>query len=1096
MRERTRAFDPWAELPDGVTVLEASAGTGKTYTIAALATRAVALHDDMRLDRLLAVTFTRAATGELRERIRERLVLSERLLREGRVAEGDALDTLLAEGTGDEVRRRCGRLRRALADFDAATIVTLHGFCQAVLGTLGVAGDLDPDAAVVEEVDDLREQVLLDLYLRRFRRHPPLFELDEAREVVKAAVALPDVPVLPADTGRGFDPAESRGRLARVARGELDRRKRRARVLTFDDLLVRLRAALSSGEGDALCDRLRARWDLVLVDEFQDTDPIQWAVLERAFAVEGTRLVLIGDPKQAIYTFRGADVHAYLGALGRATTVRTLDVNWRSDQDLIDAHDALFGGAQLGHPQIAYRTVRAHHPGRRLHGAPDPAALRVRVVDRYDPRITRTKAKDVVQVASGRDFVAVDCARDLARLLRSGAQIEAPEGWRPLRPGDVAVLCRKSENADRVHAALEELDVPVVLAGAGSVFDTQAATDWLRLLEALERPAYEGVARLAALTPFVGWGAKRLATASPADLETVHARLHAWARVLRSQGMAALAEVVTLGERLPARVLATAGGERALTDLRHVAELLHRAGTADGLGATALAAWLRRRIAEARSGDEDQDRTRRLESDDLAVQVLTVHRSKGLEFPVVYLPDLWDIIIPRKRRPAAFHDAGGQRLLDVGLVGGDYDAHVRAKVAEERGEDLRLLYVAVTRARHQTVLWWAGTDTASCAPLTRLLLDRDESGGVGIGLAATPTDQTVTDALQAVADGVPGRMSVATATWGDGTPLAAGAASGAALEVRRFDRGVDRAWRRTSFSALAAGAKERRAPVGSEVEEDLLVDESAADEDALPVPGDGSALQQMPAGREVGTVVHRVLEQADFTVGDLPAELLKHLQAATARAGTDLGVLPDVAASLATALATPLGPVLDGRALTAIASADRLDELAFELPLAGGDTPTGHVTIGRIGAVLQGHLAADDPIRAYADLLATADLGPAFRGYLTGSIDLVCRWRGEDGDWRFALADYKTNRLADYAQASMLAEMQDKHYLLQALIYLVALHRHLRARLPNYAPERHLSGAAYLFVRGMTGPGDPGSGALAWQPSGALLDALSGALGA
>jgi exodeoxyribonuclease V beta subunit len=169
-------FDPRAELPEGVTVLEASAGTGKTSTIAALAARAVAL-DGMRLDRLLAVTFTRAATGELRERIRERLVRSERLLREGRTGEGDVVDVLLAQGDPEEVRARCGRLRQALADFDAATIVTLHGFCQAVLGTLGVAGDLDPDSAVVEEVDDLRDQVLLDLYLRRFRVHRPMFGL-------------------------------------------------------------------------------------------------------------------------------------------------------------------------------------------------------------------------------------------------------------------------------------------------------------------------------------------------------------------------------------------------------------------------------------------------------------------------------------------------------------------------------------------------------------------------------------------------------------------------------------------------------------------------------------------------------------------------------------------------------------------------------------------------------------------------------------------------------------------------------------------------------------------------------------------------------
>jgi exodeoxyribonuclease V beta subunit len=1083
------AFDPAAPLPDGVTVLEASAGTGKTYTIAALATRAVAL-DGLPLDRLLAVTFTRAATGELRERIRERLARSERLLREGRAVDGDEVDALLAEGSGDEVRERCARLRMALADFDAATIVTLHGFCQTVLSALGVAGDMDPDPTVVEEVNDLREQVVLDLYLRRFREHLPMFPLAQARTIVKAAADLPDVTVLPPDTRRMSNIPESRARLASVARAQLDARKRRARLLTYDDLLVRLRDALTGDGGEALCERLRARWELVLVDEFQDTDRLQWEVLERAFAGAGRRLVLIGDPKQAIYAFRGADVHAYLGAADRAGALQTLDINWRSDQALIDAYDALLGGAQLGHERIAYRTVRAHHVAPRLHGAPDPAALRLRVLDRYAPNIVRTDRTGVVQVGSARDAVAADCARDLSALLASGAEVEHDGVRRPLAPGDVAVLCRKSDNAQRVYRELERLGVPVVLAGAGNVFKTAAAAHWLRLLEALERPAYEGAARVAALTPFLGWDAERLAAATPADLEGVHGRLHRWARLLRAQGVAALAEAIAVGEQLPARVLGATGGERALTDLRHVAELLHRAGTTDGLGATALATWLRRRIADARVSDADQDHARRLESDHLAVQVLTVHRSKGLEFPIVYLPDLWDVFRPQKDQPAAFHDPSGRRGLDVGLVGREYQGHVVAKMTEERGEELRLLYVALTRARHQSVMWWAGTQMAGCAPLTRLLLDRDESGAIGLGLDATPSDETMTEALRELATRVPGRMSVGTAPSGTAVPFLPPAVPEAGLEVRRFARPLDRAWRRTSYSALAAGAKEHRVPVGTEPEESLLADEPAAEDDELVTTAeDAPALVKMPAGREIGTVIHRVLEQADFSAGDLPAELLTHLEAATARAGIDVGAPADVAAGLAAALAVPLGPVLDGHPLTAISPADRLDELTFELPLAGGDRPSGQVTLGRIAEVLQHHLADDDPVRPYADLLAAPGLDTAFRGYLTGSIDLVCRRRTEDGRWRFALADYKTNRLPDYGQVTMLAEMQDKHYLLQALIYLVALHRHLRARLADYDADRDLAGAAYLFVRGMgAGPGD---GVVAWQPSGALLDALS-----
>ena len=1079
--DMTDVFDPCTPLEDGVTVLEASAGTGKTYAIAALATRAIAL-DDLPPDRLLAVTFTRAATGELRERIRERLARTETLLREGRTADGDEVDVQLGEGGIAEVRERSMRLRRALADFDAATIVTLHGFCQAVLGTLGVAGDLDADTAVVEEVDDLREQVLLDLFLRRFRNEAPMFSLKEARRIVEAAVQLPDVRVVPANLGEKADRAQTRARLAARAREELGARKRRARLLTFDDLLVRLRDALISDDGEALCARLRNRWDLVLVDEFQDTDPLQWEVLERSFVGSTTRLVLIGDPKQAIYAFRGADIHAYLSALGHQHTRRTLRTNWRSDQALIDAHDALLDGVQLGDPQIPYRTVKAHHAARRLHGAPDDSALRFRVVDRHSPAIVRTQAKNTIQVDSGREFVAADCGREIVALLSSGAEIDEPDGSRrPIRAGDIAVLCRKTQNARNVHEYLGSLGVRVVLAGAGSVFDTQAATDWLRLLEALERPGYEGSARLATLTPFFGWDAERLAQATPPDLESVHARLHVWARLLRSRGMAALAATIMATEQLPERVLAREGGERELTDLRHVAELLHRAGTADGLGATALATWLRRRIAEARNGDGDEARTRRLESDDLAVQVLTVHRAKGLEFPVVCLPDLWDIFRPPKEKPpAAFHE-NGKRVLDVGLLGREYEQHLKAHQQEERAEELRLFYVAITRARHQALVWWAGHDIARAAPLTRLLLDRAEDGAIGPGPNRTPDDAVLIEALEGIAARAAGTISVTVARPAPDVQLPEALQAEETLAVREFNRDIDWTWGRTSYSALAAGARERRAPVGSEVGTDLIADEPAEDE--LVVPPAGSALTAMPAGREVGTVIHAVLEQADFKAESLPEELLAHLEAVTTRSGIDLGDLEAIATDLTIALSVS---VLGGPPLSSVPPQDRLDELAFELPLAGGDEPSGVVTLRRLAEALHSHLPDHHPVRPYADLLAAPELSHRFRGYLTGSIDLVWRWTTEDGNPRFALADYKTNRLGSYGHAVVHGEMQKEHYWLQALIYLVALHRHLRARQPGYDPDQQLAGAAYLFVRGM-----PDGGVAEWRPSGALLDALS-----
>ena len=366
-RRVSRAFDICGPLPTGITVLEASAGTGKTYTIAALAARYVA--EGMPLERLLLVTFTRMATGELRDRVRERLVSAERELSSGTAS--DDVVRMLADGSPEVVEQRRARLVRALADFDAATIATTHGFCQEVLSGLGVAANLEPDATLVEDPGDLLSEVVDDLYVRKYMAGgDALITRGEAMQIAEEVVANPGAPIEPADRSGDGLPA-LRARLAASVRDELDRRKRALAIITYDDLLTRLRDELRQDPRSAA--RLRERYAVVLVDEFQDTDPIQWEILQRAFGTGATTLVLIGDPKQAIYAFRGADVYSYLSAAETAGERDTLAVNCRSDQGLIDAYDAMFGGAKLGHEGIVYRHVRAapEHQASRLSGAPD-----------------------------------------------------------------------------------------------------------------------------------------------------------------------------------------------------------------------------------------------------------------------------------------------------------------------------------------------------------------------------------------------------------------------------------------------------------------------------------------------------------------------------------------------------------------------------------------------------------------------------------------------------------------------------------------------------------------------------------------------------
>jgi exodeoxyribonuclease V beta subunit len=1101
-------FDLCGPLPTGVTVLEASAGTGKTYTIAALAARFIA--DGMPLHQLLLVTFTRMATGELRERVRDRLVRTEQEL--SRVVDGVALSdsadevtALLGSGPVEAVELRRDRLAAAISNFDAATIATTHSFCRDVLAELGTLGDLEPDVRFAEDIDDLIEEVIDDLYIRRFWRdgNVPIGR-EQAGQIARLAIGHPTAVIHPSSEGDGV--AAMRSRLAQAARKELEARKRARGVMTYDDLLTRLRGTLLGRQGAAATARLRERYRVVLIDEFQDTDPVQWEIVQRAFDAHGLTLVLIADPKQAIYAFRGADVYAYLAAARTARSRATLDVNRRSDQALIDAYDALFGGAALGHPEIVYRKVRAaaaNHRSR-LIDAGSRATLRIRLVDREQPSIELTAAR-FASAQSAREHVAYDVAADITELLSSQTKIEhrSESGERLRRdkiaPGHIAVLVQTHRNAALIQRELEAASVPAVINGAGSVFATEAAQDWLVLLAALERPASPPRARSAALTPFLGWSAAQVACATEDELEDLHQKLHGWARLLRLRGVAALRETISFGEQLPARLLGRADGERLLTDLEHVSQVLHAAASDGQLGTTALSGWLRQRIAAAaREGDNDE-LTRRLESDADAVQVLTIHRSKGLEFPIVYCPFLWEPRwIPDDARPVYFHEedeAEVARAIDVGLEGRDFETHQLRYIRDERGEDLRLMYVALTRAKHQAVIWWAPSYDSRNSPLSRLVFEQDAHGNVATGGRRVPSDQDAFVHFSQLGAQTPGLVRTEWSRLGEQAHWKPPPAKPATLEVAAFDRTLDMRWRRTSYTDLTAAAHE--AWVASEPEERAVLDEPAAAEEI--VAGGPLPLAGAPVGARFGTFVHRVLEAAAFDGPDLEGELAAKVAALAGRSDIEIGSREQLCSGLAAALRTPLGGSLGAIGLTDVARRDRLDELEFELPLAGGDDPSGQVALDAVADVLRRRLAADDPLAAYAERLGDPLLRGAVRGYLTGSIDLVLRVEG-----RFAVIDYKTNWLggpdqeltaAHYRPAALAAEMQRSHYALQALLYQAALHRYLRWRLPGYRAESDLAGVRYLFLRGMLGPSETPTGVFVWEPPGAMIEELSDVLG-
>jgi exodeoxyribonuclease V beta subunit len=1121
-------FDIRNPLPTGTTVLEASAGTGKTYTVAALVTRYVA-EGHTTIERMLVVTFGRVASQELRERVREQLVTVERGLADPAAARSSADDQLLqllAEAADAEVARRRRRVATALAHFDTATIATTHQFCQQVLIGLGVAGDSEPGSTLVENLDELVVEVVDDLYVRGFARpgaDEPIFSRAGALQLGRDAVRDPQARLEPTDAEPG-SPADIRRRFAHAVRLEVDRRKRSRGLLGYDDLLSRLAGALEPADAAAR-DRMRSRWSVVLVDEFQDTDPVQWDVLRLAFAGHAT-LILIGDPKQAIYAFRGGDVFTYLAAARTAGTKSTLADNWRSDAPLVAALESLMGGAELGDPEIVVRPVRATHDGSRLIGAPSPAPLRLRVVRRDQVGVGPRSKIDMRTV---RALVARDLAGDIAALLAAHPAFDK----KPLVAGDVAVLVGTHDQSALVREALAAVGVPSVIAGAGSVYATPAGEDWLVLLEALEQPHRSGRVRAAALTPFLGRTATELGTGGEDLTDELGATLRGWARVLTERGVAALLEVAVIDQQLPARLLAQQDGGRRLTDLRHVGQGLQAVAVQEGLGLPALVEWLRGRRDEA-AADLATDRIRRLDSDAAAVQVVTLHASKGLQFPVVYLPFAFDRWVP-KPDVLLLHDDNGHRVLDVGgqASTGRVDRQRRA-ATEQAGEALRLLYVGLTRAQSQVVTWWAPSSNTPDSGLHRLLFGRGLGAADVPEQARIPSDDQAATVLAALA--ARGGPTIEAAIPAAAPPVLAVDEAADVLIAQRFSRVLDTAWRRTSYSALAAAGEQSHAGVSSEPE-DGERDDEALDADVKTAGGDAallaipSPMADLPAGTSFGTLVHAILETTDPTAPDLLAEL--HLRSTEQLARRPAGIgAEQLAGALLATLSTPLGPIADGLALRDLSASDRLAELDFELPLAGGDRPDGHqrvengsdslafgrpdsdITLGDVGDLLRTRLHPGDPLAGYARRLSSPGMSrQSLRGYLTGSLDAVFRLPGP----RYVVADYKTNWLGEfgvglgeagprlsawhYRPEALDEAMAGSDYPLQALLYCVALHRFLRWRQPGYDPERHLGGVLYLFVRGMCGVANPEvdgrpCGVFGWQPPADLVVDLSALLDA
>jgi exodeoxyribonuclease V beta subunit len=887
--------------------------------------------------------------------------------------------------------------------------------------------------------------------------------------------------------------------------------KRRQRVVAFDDMLSNLHERLAGDGATWLAGALRARFPAALIDEFQDTDPLQFAIFKAIYAspeatttAPGARpsgpaqrdlfdapeavprrppLFFVGDPKQAIYSFRNADLHTYLAAAREAEGHYSLVENQRSTGPLIEALNALFGANPRAFmlADLAYqRVLLGAKPRRplvdRSTGDAPQAALQVWKLPTDeaggDPLPQRDAQAAVVQATAG------EIARLLAAARRGEITLGAGASARPLAAGDVAVLVRSNAQGSLIRHALGALGIGSVELSQASVFASPDAEELDRVLCAVLEPAREKALRAALSTEAMGWEAAAidaLAGDEAAMLVEVQ-RFAAWRETWAQRGIGFMLRQWMAGAEVTPRLLARTDGERRLTNLLHLVECLHEAAEVHA-APDALLRWLQtQRAGGAGAGDEATQL--RLESDRNLVQIVTIHKSKGLEYPVVFCPFLW---IPEIGRGddepdcAVYHDDAGaavidwrKRLFDKPLA----DDVKRRQKLERSAETLRLVYVALTRAVHRCVLvagccLTGAADRRSASASSRTLLNWlvagaglspeewfEHKGGAGL----------VDAAWARLAAAAAGAVSVQPLPRLAAIPLAPQRPAPDALAALEPPHPLPVPWWMGSFSSLAHGA----APERSGLDHDLHVADDDAGAPALaPVPAPVPAARpadddvlRFPRGPAAGECIHQVFERIDFTAPEgWPAAIEQALRrlrtmggAAAAEDGTVAAATRQAAMlrrMLADVLATPL-PLGTATPLHLgdLPLARRLTELEFHLPAHRLDAATLNDVLARQGYAL--------PRLAFATL----------RGFLKGFVDLVFEHEG-----RYFILDWKSNHLGEtpaaYGPQPLAAAMRDQAYHLQHLLYGVALDRYLRTRLPGYRFETHFGGAVYLFVRGV-----------------------------
>ncbi|MDA1161019.1 MAG: UvrD-helicase domain-containing protein, partial [Planctomycetota bacterium] len=889
-------------------------------------------------------------------------------------------------------------------------------------------------------------------------------------------------------------------RAGQFVRDHVAKRRSERGIMSFGDLLHKVDEALDGRQKDLLLESLREKYRVALVDEFQDTDPVQYRIFSRVFreaaetpAPEADRaFIMIGDPKQSIYRFRGADLAAYLEAERQtpAEHRHNMGMNWRSDRSLVNSLQAVFDSVSnpFLNDQIPLPEVDAHYDDRFRPGPAMSFSL-----------IPRPEYQDPVQAMSRQpalDLIVERLVEDIVSQLQSDDEIRSGDGeWRRLEPSDIAVLCKTGRELRTIQQALADRGVASVLQTDESVFESTEAEAMLHVLRAVQNTT--SLTRLfnALQTPIFGLNAQLLDSLRDDSDRLSHfvERLLEWHTLWQRDGFIVMWRRLLDDEGTIARLAGQITGERQITNYLHLGELLHRQAVTAHAGPDELLRWFEQTLSRGSNGDEEA--LLRLETDSAAVQLCTIHKSKGLEYSIVYCPALWSLREWKNPNVVMSRSGANGEMLPVPQidVGSELLPVRQGQDQNESGaEERRLLYVALTRAKHQCHVYWTAAKNSANSALGQILL-----GDLPENSSDTELERRLREWVSSFGiDRAKVRSGAELPRLRPGVRYERQQSSEQRLASRPVRRQTISAVSQTSFTALASSTHGRI--LDDVVDRDSLVvpsrgdselqSESQSDRSDAEVP-----LATMPGGRLVGDVVHSVLELALKSGGisgasreGISQQVTGLLEPRLERMQLEARWLEPLAATLTTCLGETLKLGDDECCLSKIEARRLATEVPFLLRLGRA----AEFSTRKLAAAFES--STDSLLHDYAKRIRAMSVA-GLQGFLAGFVDLVFEANG-----KWFVADYKTNYLgpnvSDYSTERLEAAMFQHDYLLQAGLYSVAAGRLLEQRLPTFNLATDFGGVVYLFLRGFPTDGPPRAGVWHHRPDASFVKALSDAL--